>query len=309
MPHVPAVSVLIPCYNTARYLRQTVESVLAQTCADFELILLDDGSSDSTKQLLGELRQRDPRIRTHSRDNNGIVDTRNELLSMAHGQFISWHDSDDLMTPCRLERQLARFHEDPSLVWVGGACALTDPEGLPIRTHAFPEDHAAICKIMEIEIGCYFGSTLMRRGTIEKLGGFRQPFRISEDFDLVLRMSEVGRVANIPEVVLIYRQHMASTANHGRQRCAAYSRLVRQLAAERRESGTDRLQRGEPVDLDFTGLPSEKSNRIETHRRWAWWALQDGHLKTARKYALHSLREAPLALESWKLLACSVRGH
>lgn len=307
--HVPLISVLVPCYNTSRYLRETVDSILGQTFGDFELVLFNDGSSDETEEVLREVAGLDGRIRTYSRENRGIVETRNELLELARGEFLSWHDSDDLMAPERLEWQLARMRIEPELVWVGGACTLMDPEGLPIRTHAFPTDHESICKIMEEEVGAYFGSTLMRANVARRAGGFRHPFRISEDFDLLLRMSEVGRVANIPQVVLFYRQHMTSTANSGRPRSYHYSRLVTALARERRERGTDRLQRGEPVAIDFGEMPTVKENRVETHRRWGWWALASGHLKTARKYALHALREAPHQLESWKLLACAIRGH
>jgi glycosyltransferase involved in cell wall biosynthesis len=305
----PLVSILTPCYNTARYLRQTVESVLAQTFGDFELLLLNDGSTDGTEALLHELAAVDSRISIRTRANKGLVNTRNELLAWARGKYIAWLDSDDAMTPKRLQLQVTRLEMEPDLAWIGGAATLTDPEGMPIRTHSFPEDHAAICKIMEEEIGCYFNSTTMRRDLALKLGGFRHPFIISEDYDLCLRMSEIGRVANLPDVVLLYRQHMASTVNKDRPKSFTYSRLVRQLAAERKQQGSDRLQRGEQVELDFGQLPSQRRNLAETHRRWAWWALNDGHLRTARKYALHALRDAPLEKESWKLMACAIRGH
>jgi hypothetical protein len=218
------------------------------------------------------------------------------------------------MSPDRLALQLAAFENDPRLVWVGGACTLTDPGGLPIRTHAFPSDHDAICKIMEEEVGCYFGSTLMRHDTVLQVAGpagkvFRHPFTISEDFDLVLRMSEVGRVTNLQDVVLYYRQHMSSTVNKDRAKSFTFSRLVCQLARERKAVGTDRLQRGEPLEIDFGQLPTAEQNTADTHRRWAWWALADGHLRTARKYATRALRAAPLAPESWKLMACAIRGH
>lgn len=305
----PLVSILTPCHNTARFLRQTVDSVLRQTFTRFEFLLLDDGSSDATPELLRQFAAEDPRIRVRSRPNRGLVDTRNELLAWARGTYIAWLDSDDAMTPDRLALQVARLDAQPDLAWIGGAATLTDPEGLPIRTHAFPQDHDAICAIMREEIGCYFNSTTMRRDLAIQLGGFRHPFIISEDYDLCLRLSEIGRVANLPDVVLLYRQHMASTVNRDRPKSHIYSRLVRQLASERRQSGTDRLQRGETIELDFGQLPSHRQNLAETHRRWAWWALNDGHVRTARKYALHALRDAPLERESWKLMACAIRGH
>jgi glycosyltransferase involved in cell wall biosynthesis len=305
----PLVSVLTPCYNTAKYLREAVGSVLAQTYGHFEIFLINEGSTDETEAILKELAGADSRIHVRTRPNQGLVETRNELLHWARGKYIAWLDSDDAMTPRRLELQVARLQRDPSLAWIGGAATLTDPEGLPIRTHAFPQDHESICRVMEEEIGCYFNSTTMRRDLAIEAGGFRHPFVISEDYDLCLRLSEIGRVANLPYVVLHYRQHMTSTVNKDRPKSFAYSRLVRELALERRRAGTDRLQRGERVSLEFGEVQAPRRNQTETHRRWAWWALNDGNVRTARKYAFHALRDAPLDRESWRLIACAIRGH
>lgn len=151
----------------------------------------------------------------------------------------------------------------------------------------------------------------MRHDVVKQLGGFRKPFSVCEDFDLCLRMAERGTVANVPEVVLFYRQHMGSACNSTRSKLAGYAQLARALAAERgsRPDKTDRLERGEPVALDFAEGDRVVDPCVQTHRRWGWWALADGHLKTARKYARHALREAPLEMESWKLMACALRGH
>jgi glycosyltransferase involved in cell wall biosynthesis len=306
---MPTVSVLIPVHNTARWLAETVASVQAQSITDWELIAIDDGSTDGSAEVLQTLAGQEPRMRVLARANRGLVATRNELLALARGEFIAWLDSDDRMTPDRLALQLERFAREPGLLCLGGACKLTDPDGLPIRTHAFPTDHDDLVKAMRDEIAFYFPSVTMRREAAIKAGGFREPFAIAEDYDLCLRLSEIGRVGNVPEVVLHYRQHMASTANAGRAKTQAYSRLVRELAQERRTVGTDRLQRGEAVAVQFDILPSRRRNHAETHRRWAWWALGHGYLRTARKYALRSLREAPFHKDSWKLLACALRGH
>jgi glycosyltransferase involved in cell wall biosynthesis len=306
---MPTVSVLIPVHNTARWLAQTIASVQRQSVPDWELIALDDGSTDASYETLQNLAIHEPRMRILTRPNKGLVATRNELLAMARGEFIAWLDSDDRMTLDRLALQLDRFAREPGLLCLGGACTLTDPDGLPLRTHAFPTNHEDLVQAMREEIAFYFPSVTMRRDAAVKVGGFREPFAIAEDYDLCLRLSEIGRVGNLSEVVLLYRQHMASTANSGRAKTHGYSRLVRELAEERRTTGTDRLQRGEPVALHFDPLPSKRHNHAETHRRWAWWALGHGYLQTARKYALRSIREAPFHRDSWKLMACALRGH
>jgi GT2 family glycosyltransferase len=192
---------------------------------------------------------------------------------------------------------------------VGGAATLTDPEGLPIRTHAFATDHESLVKAMDAEIAFYFPSVTMRREAAIKVGGFREPFKIGEDYDICLRLSDLGRVGNVPDVVLFYRQHMTSTVNSGRARSYAYAKVVRELAKERKTTGTDRLMRGEKIEITFEGLPTVKQNAVETYRRWGWWALNDGHRATARKYALKALAGEPMSGESWRLMACVMRGR
>src|SRR4051812_36798071 len=110
---MPTVSVLIPVRNTARWLPQTIRSVQAQTFADWELIAIDDGSTDNSPQTLSLLAKTEPRMRFLARENQGLVAPRNQLLHLAQGQFIAWLDSDDDMTPNRLQLQLDRFHREP----------------------------------------------------------------------------------------------------------------------------------------------------------------------------------------------------
>lgn len=306
---MPRVSVLMPVKNTAAYLREAIASVQAQTVQDFEIVVLDDGSRDESPHVIRTLAEREPRMRAIYRQGGGLIAARNELLEAARGEFVAWLDSDDRMTTDRLAVQLAAFERDRRLVLVGGGATLTDPTGMPIRTHCFAAEHEDLVAAMRQEIAFYFPAVTMRRKVAMELGGFREPFTIAEDFDLCLRMSEAGRVANVQQVVLFYRQHLASTANSGRPKTFAYSKLARELAEERRVLGQDRLQRGEPVTVQFGDLPSPAENARETHKRWAWWALGSGYLKTARKYALRVLREDPWDLGSWRLAACALRGH
>jgi glycosyltransferase involved in cell wall biosynthesis len=303
------VSVLIPVRNTGRWIAETIASVQAQTVGDWKLFVIDDGSTDNTAEVMTGLAKHDERITFVSRENRGLVTTRNELLAMADSEFIAWIDSDDRMTPERLQVQLDRFSKEPNLICLGGAALLIDPNGLPIKTHAFPTDHESLCKIMEEDIAFYFPSVSMRRDAAVKVGGFRHPLSIGEDYDIALRMAEVGRVGNVPEVILHYRQHLASTANSGRAKTFIFAKLVRELAEERRTTGTDRIQRGETIELNWDNLPAAKQVANETHIRWGWWALQAGNLATARKYARQSVLERPFSSEPWRLLACSIRGR
>lgn len=305
---MPEVSILMPVFNTASFLPEALESMLGQSFSDFEFLALDDGSTDGSGAILRRYARRDGRLHPILRGNRGLVETRNELLHAASGRYVAWMDSDDRAAPERLDRQLARFEVEPELVCLGAWWMLTDPMGLPIRVHRFPAAHEEIVRAMEEEIAIGFGASMMKREVALAVGGFRHPFVISEDFDLCLRLSEVGRMANVPEVLLYYRQHMTSTVNAGRPRSYAYSRLARELARERRLYGQDRLQRGEPVELRFDDEPPAV-NQMKTHARWAWWALGEGHLRTARKYAWRTVVGAPWSKDAWRLAFCALRGY
>src|SRR5687767_7249252 len=102
MEPAPTVSVVMPVYNTAGYVGETIESILAQTFTDFELLVLDDGSSDGTAGVVRRYADRDPRVKLTSRENKGIIDSRNELLAMCRGRYMAANDADDLSVPDRL---------------------------------------------------------------------------------------------------------------------------------------------------------------------------------------------------------------
>lgn len=307
---MPAISALMPVYNCRRFVAAAVRSVLAQTFTDFELVIVDDGSTDGSLEILQRLAAEDRRIRLFHRANRGLVESRNELVHRAAADLLAWCDSDDRYEPQRFALQYERFAREPELVCLGTGWQMIDTEDLPIKTFHFPNDHEAIRQMMlEIDNAIWFPTEMMRREPVLRLGGFRHPFIISEDYDLNLRLSECGRVANLPEVLCYYRQHLTSTVASRHWQAPTYSRLARTLAHERIGLGTDRLQRGEPVQLDFKPPLTGRASRVCLHLRWGWWALMEGYVGTARKHAVLSARHAPLSKETWRLIYCALRGH
>ena len=125
----PTVSVMMAAYNAERYVEEAVVSILGQTFADFELLILDDGSTDGTLGLLERLAASDGRIRVSSRPNAGIVATRNELFRMARGEFVAVLDSDDVAMPRRLELEVDYLRRNPDCLAVGGDVEVIDPDG------------------------------------------------------------------------------------------------------------------------------------------------------------------------------------
>jgi glycosyltransferase involved in cell wall biosynthesis len=306
---IPRVSVLMPVHNRAAFVERACQSVLAQSFRDFELIIIDDGSGDDSPRRLEALARTDPRIRLTIRENRGLITSRNELLSLARAPLVAWMDSDDISMPQRLAVQIARFEADPRLVCLGSAVLEIDGDDDPICRNIYPLDHDAI-RAGLLQGGAFrFPATMMRRQAALDLGGFREPFKIGEDLDLFLRLMEVGTLANLPEILLHYRLHPESTSSLLVNGWVTYRDTILALAQERRETGSDRLQRGEPVTLTFR--PDQKAAPTpawNNHRQWADLALAGKFRATARKHALKALLLAPRKLACWKTGARVVLG-
>ncbi|HTO08015.1 MAG TPA: glycosyltransferase [Myxococcota bacterium] len=299
----PRVSVLMPVHDTARWVEAACESILRQTLRELELVVIDDGSSDDSAERLRALAARDPRVRLSCRHNLGLVATRNELLARARAPLVAWMDSDDLSVPERLALQLTRFEAEPTLVCLGGSVLELDPDGEPLQRICYPAEHEAIAEAMTRAGAMRFPTTMMRRQAALDAGGFREPFPIGEDFDLCWRLLERGRLANLQQVVLHYRLHPHSASQRLGARWAAYRDAILELARERRETGSDRLQRGEGLQIAATSSGPATDDLVECHQRFARQALASGYGRVARKHARRVLALAPAKLGSWKLAA------
>ncbi len=298
----PRVSVLMPVYNSCRFVEEASASILHQTFRDFELVVLDDGSTDGSADRVRALAAQDARIRLVVRENRGLIDTRNELLSLARGELVAWMDSDDVSLPDRLSLQVSRMESEPRLVCLGGAVLEIDPEGEPIGRVDYPTSNDEIAEGMRRGGAMRFAATMMRREAATGIGGFRQPFTVYEDLDFLLRLMEIGPFANLPDVLYWYRQHPRNISRCLGSQWPAFRNAILELARERRELGLDRLQRGEDLGLP---IPSESGDsRLQawfSHRMWVYQALEAGYRHTARKHALRALVLAPQKLASWKL--------
>jgi glycosyltransferase involved in cell wall biosynthesis len=197
----PAVSVVLPVYNGAPEVGDAIESVLHQTLVDFELIVVDDGSTDATSRILGGFA--DPRIRviTHS-ENRGIVASLNEGIGAAATPFIARLDCDCRCYPDRLERQLAVFHEEPDVGLVTGPRYKITPNS-DLGVAAPPSDHASVW--FRLVFGnCIAHPTVMfRRSVFDDIGGYRQTWFPVEDYDLWLRMAPKTRFAVLRDSVIV----------------------------------------------------------------------------------------------------------
>jgi glycosyltransferase involved in cell wall biosynthesis len=297
----PAISVLMPVYNAERYLLAAVESLLAQTFEDFELLVLDDGSTDNSLSILREFEANDSRIRVRSRENRGLVASLNELIAIARGRYLARMDSDDVCRPQRFARQITYLDAHPECVAAGTRVLFIDPEGMPI----FAPDNKLTHE--EIDSGHMSGvrgmrichpSVMMRKAAVMQVGKYRDR-RFAEDLDLFLRLAEIGRLANLPEVLFEYRQHFDSLCYVHHDESSQFARLAIEDACKRRG-----------VAIKSTTEATFKPERpAETHRKWVWWALSAGNLATARRHAIKALAIEPFSIKNMKTVACAIRGH
>ena len=207
----PRVSVVMPIYNGAAFLASSIDSVLAQTIPDFELILVDDGSTDGTAEIIRDYAARDARIVPVAKPNSGIADTLNRGLAVARGEWVARLDSDDLMVPERLERQLAFMAANPDAIAAGSYYEIIDPAGASHGTRLpLPRTRDELAGFLAAREPLSFlhPSMMFRRQTALDLHGYDKQTEPAEDVDLFARMLATGAPILIqPEVLLRYRVH------------------------------------------------------------------------------------------------------
>jgi glycosyltransferase involved in cell wall biosynthesis len=211
----PVVSVILPIYNCPRYVGQAVESILAQTYADFELIVIDDGSEDETPEVVR--RYTDPRVRLVTQANKGLAGALNRGIELARGRYIGRQDQDDFSFPERLAKQVAYLTAHPACALVGTWAEIWDEDERTERIHAHPSDSGDLKFRLLLDNPFVHSSVMIRRAALDRVGVYstdpgRQP---PEDYELWSRIAREFDVANIPEVLHVYREVRGSMSRLG----------------------------------------------------------------------------------------------
>lgn len=204
----PRVSVILPCYNGEAFLREAVQSILDQTLRDFELIVVDDGSTDRSAEILAGLAPQDPRLRVVSQANGGIVAALNAGIARSRGAYIARMDADDISFPDRLAFQADYLDRHPETVLVGGyAVGDRHPTQASTRTTGGRHETTDL-SVFPPRIAVSMHPLIMiRADALRAMGGYRHDYRHAEDYDLFIRASAFGRIDNPPVDVLFYRRH------------------------------------------------------------------------------------------------------
>lgn len=294
---MPLVSVLMPLYNGEKYVVEAVESILNQTFRDFELLVMDDGSTDDSLNLLKPCAIRDSRLRLIPRGHRGLGATQHELVELARGEYIAHMDSDDVAFPNRFELQLAFLRENPDVVCVGAASQLIDRVGRYLTTVTPPQTDEEIQALILGGHGAITHSTaMMRRASLRSIGGYDKSFDTAEDLDLWLRLGEVGKLANLREVLLKYRLHEKSVSEIACQKQRNEALRACENAWRRRNvSGVFSAQ-------NLWRPTADRASRYAFMLKYGWWAWNSRQRKTAALYGWKAVRVQPFSLPGWRLL-------
>lgn len=252
MPAEPRISVAMAVYNNAPFLAEAIESILGQSFGDFEFLIVNDGSSDKSGEIIDGYAARDARIRAIHQPNRGLVASLNRMIEEARAPLIARMDGDDVSLPLRFERQIAFLEANPDYGVVGTSTHDMDESGrLSLNIDYHPLDHESFVAALEGGPLLCHPSVVMRRDLVRAAGGYRAAFRHCEDYDLWLRLAGVTKVCTIPDRLFHYRRSASQVSSHHayvQLTGAAVAYAAYQERMEGRPDPTEGLEQLPPVD-------------------------------------------------------------
>jgi glycosyltransferase involved in cell wall biosynthesis len=299
----PLVSIVTGVYNGGRYLQASLQSVLDQEGVDFEFVVIDDGSTDDTPQVLAELQRRDARLTVLRQENQGLTRALIRGCQEARGALIARHDADDLSLPGRLQRQAAWLEKESRLAMVSCWTRTIGPEDELLFETSRPTDFDECTRLLtEDGMGMYHGSVMFRAADYHRVGGYRPPFRFTQDWDLWLRLADVGSVGFVPEPLYAFRVSSGSITAHRRGQQARLHELARRCRAARRDGQAEAslLEEVEAVCAEPL-LPKNRS--LATSDYFIGKCLLNRRDRSALKYLRRCVRLAPWNVRYWAAFA------
>ncbi|PCJ01404.1 MAG: hypothetical protein COB15_00335 [Flavobacteriales bacterium] len=203
------VSVIIPAYNAAPYIVETVNSVLSQTYSNFELIIVNDGSTDTTLKQLIQLQESDKRIKVIDKVNSGVCDSRNEGIKIANGDFMTFLDADDVWDYSFLECCLSKFEEKGSIQSIYTKVELINEKSEKLNQFIFAKNISSTADVLEWkkDYVASMGCTIYRSSVIDQVGFFDSELSTAADQDFHLRVVNVAPIIALDKVLFFYRVH------------------------------------------------------------------------------------------------------
>lgn len=209
----PRISVIMAAYNNADFLPDAIASVQSQSVEDWELIVMDDGSTDGSAELVKEMATRDQRIRPmKTPENSGAGAARDFAMKHARGRFIAIFDADDICHPMRFEKQLAYLETHPEVVAVGTQVELIDYTGRTVGTKTFPNEPENLYRMMYTSVPIQLPTLMVNTALLPNEFSWFEGWPFSEDTLLFFKLTQFGKIANLPGFLLQYRYHPDSVS-------------------------------------------------------------------------------------------------
>ena len=249
----PSVSVIMSVYNGEQFLREAVQSILDQSFTNFELIVVDDGSTDTSLEVLQSYADVDRRVKIISRVNKGLIASLNEAAGRAVAPLLARMDGDDVAHPNRFQAQVQEFNKRPNLVALGSQVRFVGADGLASgKTLKYPVGQAEV-KDNHCRGGPFVAhpSLMMRTSVFKLSGGYRAPFVAAEDLDLLYRLFELGEIDNLNGVFLDYRFHGKNISIVGGYKQMLTRAVLIELVEAKAKRGVDYLSKLKgAIDID-----------------------------------------------------------
>ncbi len=254
----PPVSVILPVHNGMPYLPEAVDSVLNQTYGDFELIVINDGSTDGTADYLATIR--DTRLQAYEQEQKGLAASLNRAVSLATGTYLARQDHDDISLPERIAKQVAFLGQNPACGMIGTWASIWEEDHKTTRAHRHPLDSHSLKYDLLFNNPFVHSSVLIRRNVFDRIGLYttdpaRQP---PEDYELWSRVARQFEINNIGEILLIYREVEQSICRQQSERLL--DRIVN-ISAENLAWYLDRATVG-PDLIDISALTNAAFHRV-----------------------------------------------
>ncbi|EDX76693.1 glycosyl transferase, group 2 family protein [Coleofasciculus chthonoplastes PCC 7420] len=286
------ISVIIPLYNSETTIQETIQSVLSQTFSDLELIIINDGSTDSSLEIVSQIQ--DPRLQVFSYPNGGLAVSRNRGLSHASSEYISFIDADDLWTPDKLELQLKALTKNPqaAVAYSWSNCIDESSQFLRPGCHITANGNvfAQLLLVNFLENG---SNPLIRRQALSEVGNFDESLPAAQDWDMWLRLAAKFHFVAIPKPQILYRVSAQSMSTNVLQLERASLQVMERALAQASESCDD----------------LKKPSRANLYKYLTFKALEGSSVPerglTAARFLWQSLINDPTLLKTrviWKVL-------
>jgi GT2 family glycosyltransferase len=306
-----SISVVMGVYNAAEHLAATLDSILAQTERDFECIVVDDGSTDATPEILGAYASSDPRIRIIRQSNAGLTRALIAGCAAACGTYIARHDAGDLSDPRRFELQKRALDADPEIVFVSSATLFAGPELEPLQVNRSRGGALQATFIIDlddprtiIDGPTHHGSVMFRRDAYERAGGYGAAFYYGQDFDLWYRLAEIGKFQAMNEVLYTARITPESITGAARPRQKRLGELSRAALHARKRGESDAAILAQAAAIGQA--PRRSRSRRGNGLYFIGEALRRNGDRRARHYLLRAIAAWPFSPRAWVRFAQSL---